>query len=149
LFLNEVGVLILVHHHVFDVLNDGGRDGRVEEEVVNEFLKVRKIDSVLAKKGLLVALIRLAQTTQERVRGLCDARGLNKFLGDFVEIAADPLDGSPARRPSMQVFPVRLRANDFVEEIEYEEKLGQLVERFVIVAEWGAVAMTGEQAIAK
>jgi len=24
-----------------------------------------------------------------------------------------------------------------------------LVERFVIVAEWGAVAMTGEQAIAK
>src|SRR5947207_669158 len=59
LFLNEVGVLILVHHHVFDATNDGRRDGRIEKEVVNEFLEMREVDAIFAKEGFLVALIRL------------------------------------------------------------------------------------------
>ena len=74
---------------------------------------------------------------------------VDSFLRYFVEVTTCTLDGSPAGPPAPQVHASVLGTNDIAEVLKDEKQLGQLIQRFVVVAEFSSVAMLRQDMVAQ
>ena len=108
---------------------------------------MRKIHAVGLKKRFLVGLIRCADGDQEAITGIQKLGGVNELLGDLVEVTTRPLDRSPAGFPFAEKEPVFGRPDYFVKVLEDKEKLGQFIERLIVVAERRAMPVLSQHTI--
>ena len=108
-----------------------------------------EIHPVGDQQGLLVALVRNADGPEERVAGGRQPARIDELFRNLVEVAARAFDGGPARLPASEEQVVVGRPDDLVEVFEDEEKLRQLVQRFVVVPELRPVPVPGEYPVAE
>ena len=56
LLLDVICVLVFVHQHVLDAAHYSGQDFRIVQQIMNQFLLMGKIDTILASKVLRYSL---------------------------------------------------------------------------------------------
>src|SRR5205823_4577775 len=103
----------------------------------------------VTEQGVSVSIVGGAEAAQEGFGSVQEALWIDEFLRNLVEVAAHAFDGSPLRGPLAKVAPIVLRPDNRLEMLEDEKKLGQFIERLVIVAERSVVAVRGEEMIAQ
>src|SRR5213078_1414668 len=87
------------------------------------------------------------EVAQERFGSVQEALWSDEFLRNLVEVAAYAFDSGPLRGPLAKVAPIVLRPDNRLEMLEDEKKLGQLIERLIVITERRAVAVCGEETI--
>lgn len=149
LLLDEVGVLVLVHHHELDAAGDAGGDFGFLEKVVQVLLEVGEVNAVLFRQGIGVGQVGGADGVKELVGGVGEPARVNEFFRNLVEVIASAFDGRPFGAPTLKESATGSFANDGVEIVEQEEELGEFVEGLVVTSERRAVTMLGEKLVAQ
>ena len=116
---------------------------------MHDALQVGEVGAVVGEEGCLIGAIGTGDALREWIGRGRQPRGIDQLLGDLVEVAACALDRGPARLPLAEVEVVLLGADDLVEVLEDEQKLRQLIQRLVAVAELRPVAVLGQDAVAE
>ena len=144
-----VGVLVLVHQQVTHAGGHRARIRRIVQQVVHLPLQVGEVNTVGVQQGLFVASAGAADGTKERVVGSRQPGRIDQLFRDLVEVAACPFNGGPPSPPAGEEPVVVVRADNLVEVFEDEEKLCQLVQRFVVVSKFRSVPVSGEHPVAE
>src|SRR4029453_14914230 len=121
----------------------------VAKKIVSQPLLVSKIEPIVTEQSTLVSRVGDAETAQEGFCCVVEPRWIDEFLCYLVEVAAHTFDGRPLCGPFTQVTPLILRSDYCLEMFEDEEELRQLLERLVVVAERGTMAVRSKETIAQ
>ena len=86
LFLDVVRVLVFVHQHVARAADHLSGNGWVAQQVVEQLLLVREIQSVARLHRLLVPHVRRADLLDKGIVAGNERLRIEEFLGDLVEV---------------------------------------------------------------
>ena len=149
LFLDVVRVLVFIHEHMADFPRHSVGGFRIGEKGDHGPLQMSKVDPVRFLKGVFIAQVGLADLFQKGFGGIYQLRRIDQFLGDLAEIVSRAFDRRPARCPAAQIESLGLRADDFVELLEDEKELRQIIQGLESMSERRPVPVLGKNAIAE